>query len=112
MRPDLGHLDAVGAAAQLEVERAAELVPRLGPAAVGGQEEAGALDALGLVVGVDARGDERDAGLAVADEAAASALAVDPAGVRACRSITSGRSSRSSRKDLFVVPPSMTTVVS
>ena len=46
------------------------------------------------------------------DQAALGAHPVDPAGVGGLASITSGWSSRSSTKLLFVAPPSMITVVS
>ena len=79
------HRDLVCRAAQLEVDGAADRVLHLRAAAAGGLEQAGALDGLLVLVGLDAGGDERDAGVAVRDEAALAADPVDPAGVGASR---------------------------
>ncbi len=81
MRRGAQHHDLVCRAAQLEVDGAADRVLHLRATAAGRLEQAGALDGLGVLVGLDAGGDERDAGVAVRDEAALGADAVDPAGV-------------------------------
>ena len=78
---DAGHADAVADAAQLQVQRAAGLVLHLRAAAGGGGQQPGALDAFLVFVGVDRGGGEGDGGVAVRDQAAFGADAVDPAGV-------------------------------
>ena len=50
--------DLVGRAAQLEVDRAPDVVLHLGAAAPGRLEQSGALDGLGLLVGLDAGDDQ------------------------------------------------------
>ena len=81
VRAGLQHRDLVRRAAQLEVDRPADLVLHLGPAAVGTLEQPGDLDLLLVLVGLDARGDDGDPGVLVDDEAPLAAGPVDPAGV-------------------------------
>src|SRR4029079_6908999 len=67
--------------AQLEVDGAADGVLHLWTTTSGGLEETSALDGLGVLVGLDTGGHERDAGVPVRHEAALGADAVDPARV-------------------------------
>ena len=114
MRADLEHRDLVRRAAQLEVDRPADLVLHLGAAAAGALEQPGDLDLLLVLVGLDARRDHGDAGVLVHDEASLGADPVDPAvsAQPASPSTTSDWSRRSRMKLLLVAPPSITTVVS
>ncbi len=75
------HHDLVCRAAQFEVDGAPHGVLDLRTSATGGLEEASALDGLGVLVGLDAGGDEGDARVPRRDEPALGAHAVDPAGV-------------------------------
>ncbi len=77
-RASLEHRDLVRRAAQLEVDRPADLVLHLGPAAVGTLEQPGDLDLLLVLVGLDARGDDGDPGVLVDDEAPLGSDSVDP----------------------------------
>ena len=112
VRTDLGDGDAVAVAAELQIDRAADLVARLRPAAVRRGEEVRPLGGLLLLVGLDRRGDQRDAGECRCETSRPSARTRSIQPVSALPSMTSGWSSRSSRKPLFVAPPSMMTVVS
>ncbi len=82
-RPGTGHADPVAGAAQFEVDGAAARVPHLRPSAVGGGEQVPALGLLGLLVGLDRRGGERDARVPRIAQPPLLAHAVDPAGVGA-----------------------------
>ena len=73
--------DVVDDSAQLEVDGEAGLVLGLGAPAAGGAEQPVRLDAGGLLVGLDGRGDQRDPRVLVGDQPAVGADAVDPAGV-------------------------------
>ena len=80
-RPGAVDGDLVGGAAQLEVDGPPDVVLHLGATAPGGLEQAGALDRLGLLVGLDAGHDERHPGVLAGHEPALAAHPVDPAGV-------------------------------
>ncbi len=73
--------DGVDDAAQLQLQCGAGLVLRLRTPAVGGGEQPLGLDRGVLLVRLDGRDDQRDAGVLVGDEAALGAHAVDPARV-------------------------------
>ena len=81
VRGDAQDVDLVDRAPQLEVHAPADLVVRLRAAAASGLEQAGALDRLGLLVGLDAGCHEGDPGVALGHEAPLAAHPVDPAGV-------------------------------
>ena len=81
LRPGAVDGDLVGRAAQLEVDRAPDVVLHLGATAPGRLEQAGALDGLGLLVGLDAGDDQGHARVLAGHEAALAAHPVDPAGV-------------------------------
>ncbi len=83
VRPDPRDRDLVCRAAQLEVDGPADRVLHLRPAAARGLEQAGALDRLLVLVGLDAGRDQGDAGVPVRDQPALAADPVDPAGVGA-----------------------------
>ena len=80
--PGVDRRDLVRRAAQLELDRPADLVLDLRPAAVGGLEQPGRLDAAASSTYASMRGgDHGDAGVRVGDEPALGADPVDPAGV-------------------------------
>ena len=81
-RAVLQHGDLVRRAPQLELDGPAGLVLGVGATAAGGLEEVVDLEALLVLVGVDRRGDQRDAGVPVRVQPALGADPVDPAGVR------------------------------
>ena len=81
VRTDAGDHHLVCRAPQLQVDRATHPVLDLGPSAAGGREQAGDLDLLLLLVGLDAGRDQRDPGVLVGDEPALAADPVDPPGV-------------------------------
>ena len=112
VRADLGDLDLVRGrrAASGRRRGRGRAVPRAGRRAP--WREARALDLLGLVVGVDARPRRAPPRPRRGRSGRHGCARGRSSRCRRCRASTSGRSSRSSRKDLFVVPPSMTTVVS
>ncbi len=85
VRPGLQDRHLVRRTAQLEVDRVPDAVLDLRAAAVGALEQAGDLELRLVLVGLDAGGDERDAGVLVGDQAAGLAGAVDPGGVRPVR---------------------------
>ena len=109
---ELGDGHAIAAAAKLQVDRSADLVTGLGPPAVRGREEVQPLGALLFFVGLDRGGDQSDAVVPMRNtrRPADRTRSIHP--VSALPSRISGWSSRSSRKLLLVVPPSMMTVVS
>ena len=78
----LDHGDPVRRAAQLQVDRPADLVLELRPAAAGGLEQAGDLVPLLLLVRLDRGGDERDAGVLLRHEPALLTRGVDPTRAR------------------------------
>ncbi|MPM26853.1 hypothetical protein SDC9_73358 [bioreactor metagenome] len=79
--PGLPGGDGVHDAAQLEVDGASRHRAQLRPSTAGGLQQPGQVDGVLLVVRLDRRGDQRDAGVPVGDQAALGAGAVDPAGV-------------------------------
>jgi hypothetical protein len=83
IRADPQDRDLVCRPPQFEIDRSPDVVLDLGPTAPRGLDEPGALDGLGVLVGVDARRDERDARPGVVDQPALVANSVDPPGVGA-----------------------------
>ena len=93
-RPRLRDGETVGVAPVAEVDRPADLMTRLGPAATGGGVEGAALQLLLCVVRVDGGGEQGDVGVTRRDVAAAR-----PRGDRASRCRPSRRSSPGGRAD-------------
>ena len=82
-RAELGHLQLVTDAAQLELDRSAELVPRLRPAAVRGGQEVLPLGVLRDLIGLNGCCHQGNAGMPVRDQAALGPNPIDPTGVGA-----------------------------
>jgi hypothetical protein len=80
-RPGAEDGDLVGGAAQLEVDGAPDIVLHLGAPAARGVQQSGALDRLGLLVGLDAGDHERHTRVLARDQPTLRADAVDPPGV-------------------------------
>ena len=81
VRPGAHDEDLVHGAAQLEVDRPADLVLDLRAAAASGLEQAGDLDLLLVLVGLDPGRYQRDSRVVARDQASFAADPVDPAGV-------------------------------
>ena len=108
VRPGAHDQDLVYDATQLEVDRAADLVLHLRSSTAGRLQQAGDLDLLLVLVGLDPRRHQRDSRMMARDQSAFAADPVDPAGVS--RPVDDLRLVEEIEDELLLVaPPSMTT---
>jgi hypothetical protein len=81
LRADARHRDLVAVPAQFEIDRTGHAVLHLRTSAARGLEQPAHLDLLVVLVRLDARCDERDAGVPVRDQSALRTHPIDPARV-------------------------------